>query len=249
MKKVLSVLFTAIFSVILFIPGELKAADISVGAATWYTWWKFDDQNDDSKSEIDPAFLYGPSMAVKFNDDFNFTFQFLYGEFDWTDTYDSEEHKYVFKRIDSDLALNYRVNSWFKIFAGAKYMAYKRDSAGAVDHQGVGPGAGFSAVIPVGMNFYLLGNVSGAFLFGREENEQEDMNLTIKSKYHEYGASGSLALAYYIEAASTTLSIGGRYQYFKTDYYYDSYDDGAGNSDMEHKFYGITASATYSFSL
>lgn len=248
MKKVLPVILSAAFAVLILFQGELKAVEMSAGAATWFAWWDFDDHDSTTESEIDPAFLYGPSLSAKFSDDFNLTFQFLYGTFDWIDTYDGEDHKYKFSRTDSDLALNYRLNSYFKVFAGCKYMGYKRTEYGAVTHQGLGPGAGVSMVVPLGANFYLLGNFSGFYLYGKDEMDQEGMDLTIKSKYHEYGTNSSLALAYYIEAADTTLSIGGRYQDVKSDYYYNSYE-GADNSDMDHKFYGVTASATYSFSI
>ena len=65
-----------------------------------------------------------------------------------------------------------------------------------------------------------------------------------ETDYVEYGMNSSISMAYYIAPASVTLSLGGRYQYFKTNFEPDP-----NNSDMDHHFYGITAAATYSFKI
>jgi len=234
-KKTLTIAFLTLIS-ISFLHVKANAADISVGATTWYSWWDMDNENSSSDPDIDPAFLYGPALSVKFNNDFNLSFVFLYGKFDLQE----EEGKEEVTRMDSDLAINYRLNSYLKLFLGGKYMSYTQDNG--FKHAGLGPGAGISAVIPVGLNFFLLGNASALYLWGEEDQTDESDN-DVTAKYNEYGLNTSLSLAYYIAPASTTLSIGGRYQYFKTEYE----DDNLG--DMKHKFYGITAAATYSFSI
>lgn len=232
-KKKLTFLIAVIFISLPLCQINLHAAEISAGATTWYAWWDFDNQDSAGEdNEYGPEFLYGPAISVKFSDDYNFTFVFLYGKFDMDDSENEE-----IKRYDSDLALNYRLNSYFKIFAGGKYMAYK--SGSGFDHSGYGPGAGLSAVLPLGGNIFILGNISGLYLWGEEKSSG---NETLK--YNEYGMNSGLSLAYYINAASVTLSLGGRYQYFKT--VPESSDNG---SEIAHQFYGITASATYSFNL
>jgi len=114
-------------------------------------------------------------------------------------------------------------------------MSYKMTD---FSHESTGPGAGISFVIPAGGNFFILGNFSGLYLWGTEENNN------VEYKYNEYGANSSISLAYYIVPASTTISLGGRYQIFQTVYGDDSEDD-----DITHRFYGVTLSATYSFNI
>ena len=236
MKKILLLALVAV-CIGIAIPNKAHAVDITVGATTWYAWWDFNQEGMD----IDPTFLYGPALAVKFNDDFNLTFIYLYGKFDSTEKDDDPMKsepvsKDKIKRSDSDLALNYRLNDFLKLFAGMKYMNFK--SSGGFVHGGYGPGLGLSATFPVAENLFLLGTFSGFYLWGNEEHgDREDY------KFKESGFNSSLALAYYIAPASTTINLGGRYQYFKTDYN-DSSQDG-----MSHKFYGITLTATYTFSI
>lgn len=213
-----------------------RAMDITAGANTWYSWWDFKSEHSENDTKFDPALLYGPALSFKFTDDYNLTFVFLYGKFDMTESGTTRE----ISRSDSDLILNYRLNGYFKIFAGGKYMAYEMPD---FKHRGLGPGAGISAVFPVVNSFYILGNISGLYLWGKHEQEDQTEG-TRKDDYNEYGMNSSLSLAYYIEPASVTLSLGGRYQYFKTDFEASPYQ-----KDLTHHFYGITASATYSFSI
>lgn len=236
MKKTFAVFILAAIAALTFLQGGLKAAEISAGATTWYTWWDMNSSGGGGDMEMDPVFLYGPAVSLKFSNDYNLTFVFLYGEFDMGEGTETNE----ISRYDSDLALNYRLNSWLKIFAGGKYMAYAMDN---FSHRSIGPGAGFSVVFPIAGNFYFLANISGLYLWGK--HKQDDYyGESQETDYAEYGINSSLSLAYYIAPASVTLSLGGRYQYFKTDFESDP-----NNSDMDHKFYGITAAATYSFSL
>ncbi|MCL2156182.1 MAG: hypothetical protein FWH53_10995, partial [Leptospirales bacterium] len=88
MKKFL--LFIAIS---IIIPCKLYAVDISAGASTWYAWYK-----PSGGDKVDPAFLYGPALSVKFNDDYNLTFVYYYGEYEYN-------YGRTSKRHDSDLAL------------------------------------------------------------------------------------------------------------------------------------------------
>lgn len=217
---------------------NVSAADITVGATTWYSWWDFDNPDNNDNPDIDPSFLYGPVLSAKFSDDFNLTFVYLYGKFDMKETDGTIE----ITRNDSDLALNFRLNDNFKIFAGAKYMGY---TFTGFEHIGYGPGAGISFVFPLGNDFFILGNVSGLYLWGSEDNDSSDAS----QDYNEYGANTGISLAYYIAPASTTISLGGRYQYFKTDYEKADSTDGSNSGTPVHQFYGITLSATYTFSI
>ena len=99
--------------------------------------------------------------------DFNFTFVFLYGTFD-TAREDNviSKSKSKYKRSDSDLALNYRLGDYFKVFIGAKYLSYDI-TPGATDkstfkiqsknidaHTSYGTGLGVSATYPLTENIF-----------------------------------------------------------------------------------------------
>jgi len=237
MKKITALTFIAAVCCMTILRSDVSAAEISAGATTWYSWWDLKTSGGDGDQEMDPSLLYGPALSLKFSDNYNVTFVFLYGKFDM----EQGEGKDEITRYDSDLALNYRLGNYFKLFAGGKYMAYEMDE---FSHRSIGPGAGISAVLPIGGSFYLLGNISGLYLWGKHKQDSynggsEDID------YNEYGMNSSISLAYYITPASVTLSLGGRYQIFKTDFE----SDDPNNKDMVHHFYGITAAATYSFKI
>lgn len=228
---------TSISFIVLFFISQtaLHAADFSVGATTWYTAWDYKDDAD-TGIEYDPAFLYGPVLSLTMSDDLSLSFVFLYGQFTMNIENDPPMD---LNRYDSDLTLNYRIRNNFKLFAGAKYMGFTWGDNGK--HAALGPGAGISAVFPLGNNFFLLGYVSGMYLMG---NEDGDKSREYNAEADEYGGNGSLSLAYYINGTSTTLSLGGRYQQLKIDYT----DDNDGNTpDSMSKFYGVTLTAVYTF--
>ena len=87
MKKILFTTFTAI-CISIIIPCKTYALDITLGATTWYALSELYYTQDKSPGIInnslvksDPAFLYGPTLAVRFSNDFNITFVYLYGHF------------------------------------------------------------------------------------------------------------------------------------------------------------------------
>jgi hypothetical protein len=233
--------------VTVYTPSVLKAADISVGATTWYTKWETPDSWGFDFD--DPAILYGPVFSVKFTEDYSFTFVFLYGQFNEKTSMDIGTlipMEVKIDRYDSDAALNYKLNSYLKLFAGVKYMGYKYKATiddGTVsdsfkaDHAGYGPGGGLSAVFPIWDDFYFLANISGIYLWGSQDNGETS------DDYIEYGINTGASIAYYISGASTTISLGGRYQAYTTEY-----DDSTSPKD-KNKFYGATLTATYSFSI
>ena len=229
MKKYLLLLLIAI-SIGIVMPHKLFATDITVGASTWYSWFGGDMPCD----KMDPAFMYGPAMAVKFNDDFNLTFVFLYGKYDMKY---SDGEKTKLKRTDSDLALNYRLNDIFKVFAGVKYLGA---SFTGYDMNSFGPGLGVSAAFPIAENLFLIANVSGFHVWGTDKGMNGDDE---KENSKRYGFNSTLSLAYYIATASTTISLGGRYQYINNNYDKDK------DSNPKNKFYGATLTATYTFSI
>lgn len=250
MKKLVLFLITiTVFTAVI----PLRAMDITVGATTWYSWWDMEGKVDNVEFDMDPALLYGPAIAVKINDDFGFNMIFLYGEFEGDYIVDTQsvlgkiKIPTTTKRYDSDTSITYRLNDYVKLFGGVKYMGYEMKGDGSelisqdpftVKNDAYGPAAGLSFVVPIAQNFYLLANGSGLYLWGSSDNDQ-----TINTDANCYGYNTTASVAYYIAPASVTLSLGGRYQYFK---WLTDEDNG---TESDHAFYGITAAATYTFSI
>ncbi len=235
-KRVCKIFILAAAIIVSVFQTGLLAADISVGATAWYTAWKYDDDSSEN-IKYNPSILYGPALSSAFTQDLSMSFVFLYGEFDMESG--GSDNMWL-KRFDSDLALNYRISSYFKVFAGAKFIGFTWPDDGK--HLALGPGVGLSSVLPVAGNFFILGNISALYLRGKEEGVRGE---TYSADANEYGGNASLSLAYYMAAASTTISIGGRYQQIKIDYtesseiYFDSMS----------RFYGVTLTAVYTFNL
>jgi hypothetical protein len=221
---------------LLAVPVTTYAADLSVGGSVWYAWWD-ESMDDASDPSIDPSFLYGPVIAIGFSPKWSLTAVFLYGAYDMEM---SPGDTQSIKRYDSDTALNYSINRYIKLFGGAKAMGYSwKDGS----HYGVGPALGIGLTLPLSESLFLLGNLSGLYGFGREEHDEAMGGGS--SAAREAGFNTTLSLAYYIESASTTITLGGRYQWF-TIKYVDNSDEFSGASLM---FYGVTLSAVYSFEL
>ncbi len=250
MKKLVLLLLV---SLLFFTSAPSYAADITVGASTWYSWWDFQPKDSPDKFEYDPAFLYGPVIAVKLNDNFALNAVFLYGEFDgdykvdFGGTTGWQTFPSKTKRYDSDTSVSYRLNSYFKLFGGFKYVAYKFSVDAEpsfslpdieVENIAYGPAAGLSFVLPLVDNFFILANGSGMYLWGKSKN-----SASTDTDGGGWGYNTTASVAYYIPAASMTLSLGGRYQFIRWE------TESNNGTASDHKFYGITASATYSFTL
>ncbi|MCU0846137.1 MAG: hypothetical protein MUC76_14585 [Spirochaetes bacterium] len=236
MKKRVTV--AAFACMIAFSPLYTPAADaagISVGMASWYAYWEIEPANG---LDFDPALLYGPVLGVDFAERWALTSVFLTGYYDVVPEASPFEFRY--RRYDSDTALNYSLNRYFKVFAGFKYMRYDIsiiDDGGmgmdfSMKHYSYGPGVGIGLSLPLSDSLFAIANVSGMYLFGKDNRETED--------FVEPGVNTALALAWYIAPISTTITAGGRYQYFRSI----EKDD-----DTDFKFYGLTLSAVYNFSL
>ena len=245
MKKLLLLALMAICTGII-VPCKVYAVDITVGATTWDAW--LEEHYKDATYYKSQAIFYGPALSVRFYEDFNLTFIYLSGSFAGN-----------YKRKDSDLALNYRLSDYFKLFAGVKYMEYLKNytvddilspppgiADVFVEHKGIGPGLGLTATLPVTENVYILATLSGFYLWGKEKTEIAYATPEEKkSKYNDYGINSTISFAYYITPASTTISFGKRFQYYKTAYKDKDYRD-PGHKD---KLNGITLTATYNFGI
>jgi hypothetical protein len=222
-------------SLLILFPQNLRAADIWFGGAAWYVWY----EASSSSEKLDPAILYGPALSVRFNDDFNLTFVYYYGKFEYNYGRVSERH-------DSDIALNYRLNDYFKVFAGAKYRKVKTDSnegsnppvvINSIKTDSIGPGLGLTLTLPLTDNLYILGTGSGLLLWRKSEYdlgyEQDSLD------HNNYGYNTTLGLVYYIAPISTVINLGGRYQCLmeKKD------------TSIKDTYYGVTLTATYYFEI
>ncbi|MCL1833830.1 MAG: hypothetical protein FWG49_04940 [Leptospirales bacterium] len=263
MKKIL---FTAI-CISMIISHKVYGVDITIGATGWYAWGEqYNVQTGkvhNSLIESDPSLLYGPALSVKFSDDFNLTFVFLYGKFNAVQFNGYHEEEAEFKRIDSDLALNYRLNNYLKVFAGAKYLSYNivpnNDSMDFMfkkidPHSSYGIGAGVSATIPIMGNLFGLATLSGLYLFGKDSFvKTEDMWTSppvlhsVSLAYNEYGFNTNISLAYYVSDISTVISLGWRFQYLLADYKDKNNDISL--DYIRFIIHGVTLTATYNFSI
>lgn len=235
MKHIASKLIFPLLLVIAIIPATATfSADISIGASTWYSTWimKTDDPYRDSKETMGPELMYGPVLSFGIVKGVSVSSVFLYGSgFMMGNSFDSSKTKLT--RMDSDTLINYSISRYFKVFGGFKYMRFSFQDG--VHHSG-GPGAGLGMTLPIVDNLFFVANGSASYLFGSHEDPGSE-----KISIHEYGYNVTGSLTYYFATASTSASIGYRYQSFKTKYQSGS------NSDMESIFHGLTASVIYSF--
>ncbi len=258
MKNILPLFAAAFIALTVLNPSSASALTMNAGVYTWYAWWDFPEDTYE-KIDTDPGLAYGPVLSVDFNETFSLSFLFLYGNFDASgkDYSDAVLHggyvisnEYSIDRYDGDTVINMKLNRYFKLFLGLKYSAFKYDLTSSIPtgasytakfkHSALGPGAGLSVTLPLSQNLFISGSLGGLYLRGSEDYSDSQGNsssLDIKDKGYNSGAS----LLYYIAPASTTIILGGRYQKVKT-----KYEDGYTNKS---RFYGVTLSAVYSFSL
>jgi len=217
------------------IPKASQALQVGIGASTWYSAWDFESDNSDNDPDFDSTLLYGPVLTIGFSPEWSLSGVFLYGTFKNSKDGGPSE----ISRFDSDITINYSLNSYIKLFLGFKYMGYKF-SEGDTDgeHAGYGPGFGITLIVPLAENLYFLGSLSGLYITGHHENPGSGYD------YNEPGYNASASLAYSFTGASTVISLGGRYQYFRT-----RPESSSNESDLYHTFYGVTLTAIYSFGI
>ncbi|HQG41943.1 MAG TPA: hypothetical protein PLE64_04460 [Spirochaetota bacterium] len=208
------------------------ADDLGIGISAWYADWEMDNSSNPKKT-MDPVLCIGPSLSYQFSETLSVTLVALFTpkKYEMPDE-GSEDSK--LRRYDSDLALNYQLNRYIKLFAGAKYLGFTFEGG---KHHGAGPGAGIGFTIPIVYNFYFLGNASGLYLYGNHNDNSNDTN------YNEYGYNLAGQLAYYFPSIGLTTSLGYRYQYIKSDYNTNNM------ADDEHTFKGFTCLVVKSFHL
>jgi hypothetical protein len=239
MKRSFFSVLAAFLSVFVMVPFSSKGADVSVGASAWYATWNFKQKattNSESKTlTMGPELMAGPSLSVRFAQDWTLASVFLYSATPYKmEQGSSSGGNMDLHRMDSDTTLNYSINRYFKIFPGVKYMRFSYSDG---HHQSVGPGFGVGTTIPLLDSLFVIVNGSGSYLFGDHKNSG-----TSSEGFREYGYNVNAGLAYYIQAISTTVNVGYRYQYF-----YSKFDSNTNNGNLDHVFRGLSMSIIYSF--
>ena len=238
MKKMLIISLAACFIImgmLIILPGPAHSATLGIGAAGWYTWW--DPRPDYREAEADPDFMYGPQLLLQFAPAWSFSSVFLYGKFTYLD---EEGGSMTIDRYDSDTTFSYSLSQYIRIFSGLKFMGYDYQNG---KHLGLGPGLGLGFVVPLMENTFCSLSVSGMYLWGEQSDSSNDGDSSFN--FIEYGVNNSISLIYIIPSSSVSLSLGGRYFFFK----FEATDKGMSEIQESHHFYGITASAMYMISL
>jgi hypothetical protein len=238
-----------------------------------------DWQGVGSSFSMKPSFLLGPTVSVRLPAGFSFSAVFL-----WNDWYSARSSyrltgNYIFFHLDItkwdlDMVLNYEVNRYIKIFTGMKYQGYRYSytfdsvtvGSGAVSrlpfrayHSGWGPGLGIGLTLPLVGPLYLLANASMLYLYTDFRNSSPAFR-NWDYVYNTVGFNGTASLAWLIEPASVTISLGFRYQFLRyylwreRSGYFLSGGTSIYNFSILHKesylrnddhYYGITLSAVY----
>lgn len=174
------------------------------------------------------------------------------------------------ERADIDSTLSYRIDNNIRIFAGYKYMEFDdsdeqtfpeskltisspytktgNDEWKRTEITSHGPALGASYTIHAAENTALTIGTSMLYTMTKLKNNKYSEVSSgvlgadqVNYAYKGVGNNSTITLSYYMKPASTSISIGGRYQAVK--YYGES---GAPSLDNDY-FYGITASAMYLF--
>jgi hypothetical protein len=259
MKKLL-LLISITVCLGIIIPCKTYATDITAGATTWFVQGTQTVEKPERHGAMDSdlGLLYGPTLSVKLSDDFNLTFVFLYGKLNYKDTHENGYPEFKSSRIDADLALNYRLNNYFKIFGGIKYLAFDLRSLECYGvyydtqgkHKSFGPGLGLSFTYPMTENLFFLATLSGFYLtdfkiYSETVTDQTNPDNSFeKLGFADYGINSNLSIAYYIAQASTVISLGVRVHSFSTKYNRDEFPVTVSSFTA-----GITLSAAYTFSI
>jgi hypothetical protein len=171
-------------------------------------------------------------------------------------------------KYDLDTALNVSINRFVKIIIGVKYQNYSftkvwlmsisptwaEYSRDRVLFNGLSGGFGFGFTFRLVQSLYLVWSLSARYqhpFIILHHNTYLVMSTPIipmRSKYvpnyNSVGGNSTLSLAYVIDAISTTITAGFRYQYLYT--FGRDLQDLNLSKESDH-FYGVTLAAVYSY--
>ncbi|MEW6526545.1 MAG: hypothetical protein AB1444_07765 [Spirochaetota bacterium] len=228
-----TILFILLFTAVSF------AANLSVGASTWYTTWEIavEKSAGGGTIETDRSIMYGPVMSLNFLENWSIAGVFLYGQFNNPEYSGGGVTFGNFNRYDFDITINYGITNNIKLFIGGKYVQFDFSvSNEEASYYMYGPGTGLSIILNIVSNLYFTGNVSYVYMKGKADLVDSSSSMITK------GINTSASLGYYIAPASVTVYLGGRYQRLYEDRNIE-------DAFKYHQMMGVTAAATYSFIL
>ncbi|MBN2158125.1 MAG: hypothetical protein JW807_01925 [Spirochaetes bacterium] len=256
--------------------GDERTWSVSVGfgaSCYWWTpvWGSFKGGWVRAyEYDIDPNFIYGPLVMVQFNPNWGLSGSFTYGTFRAKTTQIANPVQLLLPsflqilrtpallkiskdviKMDADLLLNYRVNSYARIFFGPKYQGYSYIeeafiSRAELRYDAISFGAGVNFTVRIIGNFYFNPAVSIIGLYGFERiSGTKIRSFTADQstgKASAVGGNGTAMFSYYIPAAWMTLAFGYRaqciYYFIKQNKIYDN------NYDLFHGPY-VAAIVTF----
>ncbi|MBP7586083.1 MAG: hypothetical protein KBA61_18715 [Spirochaetes bacterium] len=224
--------------------------------------------------KLDPVMLLGPILNIRFSERWSLGLIFLVSQdIDVESSYDVDNssgtpfpftfnavHSWVFNRYDGDLTVNYRFDCGLGFFVGFKYLRWTAEGTyditttpefGFVSHTdaevnglALGPAFGLSYIKQLKGMLFFTASASGMVIKSREEQRNATSttlpaptytDVTKTERPYYGGFNGMAGLGYYFSALSSTLILGGRLQYLKS------------KDEPRDIFYGVTATAMYSF--
>jgi len=272
MKKKISALLVAmaILASPAFI-NQAKAVDVGIGVTTMYQFWEPSWSDVYDKVEVESFPVYGITGTISFYDNWSFSLTGIYGksegkiieEGQGISGYYRYEINQDIERFDVDAVLSYWLSSRFSIFTGLKFisldfgakevsLSYSGpynidgfDDHAAMSGAGIGFGLGYNQPL-IQQILYLSFNISAVYLNTYYAlfwvNPDQEISYENDQNYHTYGINTTLSLSYYIEAMSTAIVFGSRYQHLK----YKAVGEERYNMG-DDILYGITLSAMYYF--
>lgn len=166
------------------------------------------------------------------------------------------------RRVDWDTSMSVSLNRYLKLFGGFKYGMYRchikktalsqavATSADVVKlYNEFAPGLGFGVTVRVIQNFFFQCSSSFVVKFVDYSNKGSNLVLIPTGNYlfpenykrliYKVGCNSNINFAYWIEPIKTTVSIGFRYQVYRT------IDPGKDGGQKFDHFYGATALVMY----
>ncbi len=265
------IIILVIILLLLSMPHRTGAAGMDIGMSTWFCWWQPSWNNGFSSYKVTPAFFYGPGLSFRLPGNVTVSSNFLYARVKAEGRMilaPPSKMNRVIRRYDSDSTLSYTFTRFFKLFAGFKYSYYSYQESSPMFMPGsmfqltidkkkyneYAPALGIGFTIHLVDHLYVMIHASCVYMFTSVEKDSRVlMSVSGMSplffiyprknwSVNKMGANAQLALAYFIKPINTSISIGFRYQFYKTvksdtqeDQYTHYYDH----------FYGINASVIY----
>lgn len=228
---------------------------VTVGGTVYYAGWDPFWRNE-NRFEMMPPFInkidgqyvlkaaapiYGPVIAVGFNEKWGLSLSGLFGtyRYDYSGNtilmdlfaginsriFPTQKSRLCYK-YDGDLLANYSIERHTRLFFGLKYQGYHYRENGydlffsvvmpiakTVTYHSGGIGLGILNATPLGKGFFIQTQVSFQAMAGAEQTDGYGTAAILAC----LGGNATGGIAYHITPAHLTIALGGRIQY---QYYY-----------------------------